>query len=215
MFARANRLLLACAAAATAIGVSSTGAAAATWTVNPGGAWTADYTATTTGTFKDITANVTLNCPVSSASGTLKSGAGLAGAGISSVIASFGTNTNPCTGPDGYSGSGGPGGAAWSVNAVAYAGGVTTGTITSADIIFGLTGILGTCVAEAKGTVNITYTNKTALLAVTSATLTLVKVTGSPRQTACGPIAVNDSMNYITSANGGYLLNPAQTITSP
>src|SRR5438067_6834916 len=67
--------------------------AATTWTVSPGGSISA--TAGTT-TLKDTGTGTTLNCSSSAAKGTVKSGSGLAGAGIGSITS---LTFSGCTGP--------------------------------------------------------------------------------------------------------------------
>ena len=71
-----------------ALSVSSAGAAtnagvAATWTVKPGGAITAKAGTTT---LKDTNTGSVLTCTSSSGKGTAKTGSGLSGTGIASII---------------------------------------------------------------------------------------------------------------------------------
>lgn len=82
------------AATALLIGVSAGPAlAAVTWTVTPGGSFTA--TAGTT-TLTDTKTGNSLSCTSSNATGSLKSGSGLSGSHIGSVAS---ISFNSCTGP--------------------------------------------------------------------------------------------------------------------
>src|SRR6266568_4096811 len=92
--ARPARALLAALAAALAACLGVTAAlAAATWTIKPGGGFTA---ASGQGTFKDTRTGNSFTCQSLSLTGTLKSGSGLPGPGAGSIPAVGFTN---CTSP--------------------------------------------------------------------------------------------------------------------
>lgn len=196
--------VVATAALAAAVGVATSPAAAAgTWTVTPGGAWTATAT---TPTLKDTTTGTTLTCASSSAAGVLKTGSGNAGTGISTITSvSFVT----CKGPLSITFTVAAQGLPWALNAVSYASGVTTGTITGVKAH-----ISGACNADFNGptlgstaTLNGTYTNSTKTLSITGGNLKAYNVSGL----CLGLINNGDAATF--TAN--YVLAAAQTITSP
>ncbi|MCW2496663.1 hypothetical protein, partial [Jatrophihabitans sp.] len=172
------------AAGVLALGISAS-AATPTWTVKAGTAKsgaTASFKGTTTGktpqiTHVDKTTALTLTIKSGTASSTAKVGKGKAGAGIASISGSS-TTWKTCVGPLGIQlnpkGSG-----TWKLNAVSYKSGVTTGTLTAAAATVS-TPDKSSCVFSVTGSVPITYTNSTQILAVkaTAANLTVSKVTG-------------------------------------
>lgn len=183
-----------------------------TWTVSPGGAFTASLAPGTTATLTDTTTNNSITCSVGTAGGSLRSGSGLSGTGIGTITSgSFGSSANRCSGPLGSSWTVTlTSGTTWQVNAVSFdaASGVTNGMITGVDTTISGSSFFGSCSARATGTVSGTYTNSTAALALNSASLTISGVSGSG---CANRINNGDSATLTATA----VVNPAQTITSP
>jgi hypothetical protein len=195
----------ACLAAVTAALVVGVGtpAFAATWTVTPGGAVTG--TAGTT-TLKDTATGSALNCASSTTNATVQSGSGLSGTAIATVTSA---NFNSCKGPLGIKFNVSTTDVAYQLNAVSYAGGVTSGTLD--NITATLSGPLcsasvGGTTATTPGTVNGTYTNSTHTLSVSGGNLHVWNVSG-----CFGLLHSGDPVSYVAS----YVLSPALTITSP
>jgi hypothetical protein len=187
------------AGAAMAAGIAFSAAPAvaspsATFTVTPGGAYTATSTAVT---FKD--GSVTMNCTGSTAKGTLKSGSGLAGAGIGSISSLAYTG---CTGPLGTV-TVTPGALPYSINAVSYASGVTQGNIGPVSVKVVMTGCSFTVTGSAPGNFN----NSTSSLNLTAGSgLSVSGVSG-----CLGLVKNGDHPTYVAS----YKTSPTEKITSP
>jgi hypothetical protein len=205
---RIGALLVTGAAAALAIGMSTTSsfaATATTWSVSPGGAIKG---AAGTTTLKDTTTGTTLTCTSSALTGSLKSGSGLSGAGIGTVTSVSFTN---CT-VAGQTLSLSSGTVAWKLNAASYASGVTHGTIggihlaISSSVCSAI--IDGTGATAHNGKVKITYNNGTHKLRVLAGTgnLHVYNVNG------CLGLINNGDAGSISSS---YLVSPGQKITSP
>ncbi|MEO5878316.1 MAG: hypothetical protein ABIS86_17790, partial [Streptosporangiaceae bacterium] len=192
--------LVAAATAATVVGIG-TPAFAATWTVTPGGPVTG--TAGTT-TLKDTKTGATLTCASSTTNATVRGGTGLSGTAIATVTsASF----NTCKGPLGINFNVTTANVAYQLNAVSYAGGVTSGTLD--NITATLSGPLcsasvGGATASSAGSVTGTYSNSTHKLAVSGGNLHVWNVSG-----CFGLLKTGDPVSYIAS----YTLSPALTIT--
>ena len=195
-------------AAALAIGfgaATSFAATAATWSVSPGG--TISGTAGTT-TVKDTTSGTSASCTSSNLSGSLKSGHGLAGAGLGTVT-SVAFNNCSVAGQT-LSISSGP--VVWALNASSYASGVTHGTISKIHISVSSSicsfVIDGTGASAKNGKVKITYSNSTHKLKILPAggNLHVYNVSG------CFGLISNGDAGSISSA---YAISPAQRITSP
>jgi hypothetical protein len=157
------------------------------------------FTGTTQGanpqvTFTDVTSGGTqLFCASATAPGKATVGPKQAGAGIGKITAAS-TKWNGCTGPLGITlnvtGIG-----TWLLNAVSYSAGVTTGTITAADAKVATPD--GTsCVFTVTGSVPVTYTNSTQILAVSDSAANLVvsNVTG-----CFGLINANDHASFLAN----------------
>lgn len=181
---------------------------ASTWTVKPGG----KFTATNTGkiTFRDATSGVVIHCTSSSLVAKLKSGSGLPGAKIASITKfSFGS----CVGPGGLIFALKTGIFPYHLNANSYtsASGETTATISGIRAFMTGSG----CFADIDGTTLTTggkvkgvYTNSTHHLKITaSGTLQLYNVSAG----CLGLWNTGDRMTI----SGAYAVTPAQTITSP
>jgi hypothetical protein len=153
--------LVSASAAAAAVGLGSTPAFAATWTVTgstgAGGAYSASAGTTT---LKDTNSGTVLTCSTSSASGVLADGSYATGDGIGSITSS---SFNSCKGPLGLTFTVKQNGT-WNINAVQpdATAGVTDGTITGVNATLSGPG----CSATVTGGVAGTYTNGSAVLAV-------------------------------------------------
>jgi hypothetical protein len=166
-------------AAATAIGLNSPPALAATWTVSNGGHYHASGNAV-------LNFGNPITCSVSTFDGTMQDGSGLSGGGIATIEnAKFGTSTNPCTG-SGVTGTGAQSlGSIWNVNAIAYNPdtGTTSETITGIVFTFTVTDLLGSCTVQVTGeTDSVTYTNSTHMFTIAADNpprLTIVSATGT------------------------------------
>lgn len=178
---------------------------AATWTVKPGGAITAKAGKTT---LKDTKTGTVLTCASSSGKGSVKKGSGLSGSGIGSITALGFSN---CTGPLGLTFTVHTTHFPWHLNAVSFASGVTTGTITGIHAT--LSGpacsavVDGTGASANNGKVTAKYSNGTGKLTTTGAgNLHLYKVSG-----CAGLVHSGDGSSF----KGSYTISPHQTITSP
>ena len=183
-------------------------ATAATWTVKPGGSITGTAGKTV---ITDTTKGLSVTCTSSVTKGSLKSGKGLAGAGIGTVtsvafnncsVAGF-TVSVTLTGK-------------MPLNAISYNATtkVASMTITKMHGTFSVSAlgcsatIDGTSATAHNGMVKAKFTNGTDVLKVTP--------TGNlhiynPSSGCSGAISNGDAVNF----TGGYKLTPKQTITSP
>jgi hypothetical protein len=215
---RLASILLAGAAAAAAVTlVASSASAAGTWTISPGGSFTAVLTSGTRAVFTDATSGSTVTCTSVSVNGTFNSGSGLSDPlGIITKI-----TWGNCGGPDGSTGSvagNASPSAPWGINGESYSSGVTTGMITASGTGIGITisltaPILGSCSITATGaaanpaSANVTYTNSTGVLAISGAT----NLVGTAVSGACPGVADSQSWTFTDS----FTLSPKQGITSP
>jgi hypothetical protein len=198
--------LLTLSAAAAALALSATSAlavTATTWKVTPGGAIKG---AAGTTTLTDTTSGLSISCKTSDATGTLKKGSGLAGAGLGTITdIAF----NNCS-VDGLTLSISSGAVKWPLNAVTYTNGVTHGTITKIHVVVSSSEcslvIDGSSGTADNGKVDITYTNATHKLAIlpTGGTLHVWDVSG-----CLGAVSDGDAGTIKSS----YAVTPAQTIT--
>jgi hypothetical protein len=199
-----------------AVGVPAVLAATAkTWTVQPGGAITA---MSGRFTFTDSGTGAVAVCVSSTASGTLKSGSGLAGTGIGKITSV--TFKGPGSNGD-CAGSGGPlfalqaGGLPWDVNFFSYgaAKGVAWGTISHLHIALsgsGCTALIdGTAATADDGRVRFRYTDSTGQLTVrtTGGNLHVYNVSSG----CLGLFRDGDP----ATLSGAYTVTPEQAITSP
>jgi hypothetical protein len=191
---------------AAGLGTTSSFAAAATWTVSPGGRITAQ---SGEATLTDSKTGIAVSCSSSHVSGALKTGTGLTGAGIGSITAlAFGDCTAgglvnvTVTVTNGHF--------PWTLNAVAYKSGVTSGTITGIHAMVSGAScsatLDGTSASADNGKVSITYTNSTGALQIltSGADLHIYDVSG-----CAGLIANGDP----TTQTGTYTISPKQMIT--
>jgi hypothetical protein len=209
---RPASIVLTIAAVAAAVGMVAPAASAAprTWTITKGGAVKA---ATKSFTIDDLTAKATLPCKASTAKAKLKSGKHLSGVGAGTITA---TSASGCS-VFGFTINIKAGHLPWHLNLVSYnaAKGVTTGTLTGIHINFsvpkiGCSAVVdGTKATANNGLVQVTYTNKTAQLAILKAgtKLHLFGVTKG-----CLGVVKNGDLIAILAT---YSVTPKQKITSP
>jgi hypothetical protein len=191
------------AAVAAVVGLTAPAAlatAATTYTVSPGGAYTAKAGKTT---LKDTKTGTVLTCTSATAKGTLKKGSGLAGADIGSITSS---GFNSCTGPLSLHFTVKQN-QTWFLNVQSYTSstGVSAGYIGKVKATLSGTG----CTAVVTGATNATYKNSSGVLAVAPKSgsknfLTIVSVNG-----CAGLIGAGDHATF----TGSYTLSPKQKIT--
>ena len=211
---RPASIVLTIAAVAAAAGMVAPAASAApkTWTITKGGAVTA---ATKSFMIVDLTRkpSVSLPCKASTAKAKLKSGRGLSGVNAGLVTATSATGCAVL----GFTITIKPGHLPWHLNLVSYnaAKGVTTGTLTGLHISFAVPGIGCTAIVDGtkatanNGSVVVTYTNKTAQLAILKAGTKLHLFNVAK---ACAGVVKNgDSIALLAT----YSVTPKQKITSP
>ena len=209
---RPASIVLTIAAVAAAAGMVAPAASAAprTWTITKGGAVTA---ATKSFSIADLTTKARLPCKVSTAKARLKSGRRLSGVGAGTITAA---SASGCA-VAGFTINIKAGHLPWHLNLVSYnaAKGVTTGTLTGIHISFavpaiGCTAIVdGTKATANNGSVVVTYTNKTAQLAILKAGTKLHLFSVAK---ACAGVVKNGDLSAIVAT---YSVTPKQKITSP
>jgi hypothetical protein len=189
---------------------SSVTATAKTWTVRPGGAIVATAGKTT---LTDTNTGTAIPCQSSSMSGTLKSGAGLPGAGIGTITAA----AFRCPSPIGFARLT-PRGLPWHLNLTSFDPGThsSRGTISHVQLAFSIPEVSPSCSAvisgasgtAADGMVTITYSNQGARLKVlaTGGDLRWYQV-----HHCLGLIGNGDP----ATLSAVYAISPAQAITSP
>jgi hypothetical protein len=216
-------------AAVLVLAATSALAATATWTVSPGGSWTAPLSSGATFVIQDGVTGTTVTCGSGAIAGTFTAGSGQSGA-LGTI-----TSVSPgsCTGPGGSTytvttnaSSADP----WQVGAVAYnaSEGITNGDLTSSSA--GGTGVAMTltgpgCTVVLGGTTTLhaylifDYQNSNGLLATPRSTYRpTIRVVSS----TCSSWRATDGMRVYTTPvfpplplTGGFALSPSQTITSP
>jgi len=209
---RPASIVLTIAAVAAAVGMVAPAASAAprTWTIFKGGAVTA---ATKSFTFVDVTRNLSLPCKASTAKARLKSGRRLSGVNAGTITA---TSASGCS-VFGFTINIKAGHLPWHLNLVSYnaAKGVTTGTLTGIHINFAVPAIScsavvdGTKATANNGSVVVTYTNKTAKLAILKAGTKLHLFNVSK---GCMGLVKNGDLIALVAT---YSVTPKQKITSP
>jgi hypothetical protein len=197
------RILVTGAAAAATVALGATtafAASATTYTVSPGGKYTATAGKTV---LKDNKTKTSLTCSSASAKGVLKKGKGLAGKGIGTITSSA---FNKCTGPLGLTFKVKQSGT-WSLNVTSYNAktGVAAGFISNTKAT--LSG--PSCAATVSGATDVTFNNKTGVLGVAAVAksghvLTISKVSG------CEGLINNGDTSDFT---GNYKIAPKQKIT--
>jgi hypothetical protein len=203
MRARLFGALAAGAALIVSAGAAGTAAAApATWTVEPGGA----FSGTAGETLLEVQeSGIQLSCASSTVDGVAASGTGLDNP-LATIPQDPGIQFIDCSGPFGLTFEVEQVGD-WVLNGVSYDGSdVTTGTIDNinADIIG------PGCNATASGSVNATFTNSTDVLSVLP-DFTLVISFVDPDNSCLGLINEGEHANF----SGDYQITPGLTVTSP
>jgi hypothetical protein len=220
---------VAAAAALLAVAAVATSAAAATtWTVSPGGSYTAPLSSGATFVIQDGVTGTTVTCASSAIAGTLTAG--------SSQYGDLGTITSvspgTCTGPGGSTytvATNASSAAPWTVGAVAYTAsdGVTSGDLTPASssgtgVAITLTG--PGCTVVLGGTTSVhaylifDYQNSNGELAIPRSTY---RPTIRVVSTTCSSWLATDGMRVYTTPvfpgtnAGGFAFSPRQTITGP
>jgi hypothetical protein len=175
--------------------------AAGTWTITGGASFTSTASTGTTFTLSDTTSGLSFTCTVGTGTGTVidqVSGSSVLGHITAST---FGSAAHKCNGPLGSTGTDTQkAGTTSTLNGVAWAAGVTTGTITGVDHVLTINSILGACTAEVKGTAGAKYTNATKLLQFTTAgdSLAVTSTAGN----CAGIIKVNDVVTFASGTGG-------------
>lgn len=192
---------LALVASATVAGTAS--AQQADWSISPGG----DFDGLAGETILTIEeSGIQLFCTSSTAGGTAQSGTGLSNP-LATIPEVGGIAFVDCQGPFGLTFEVEQVGD-WVLNGTSYdaATGVTTGTIDgiTADIVG------PACNATVTGSVNATYTNSTAELAV-APDFTLEITFVDPANDCLGLITQGEHASF----DGTYVIDPALTVTSP
>ena len=225
----ARILSIGSAAAAVLVLVGTSAAeAAATWTVSPGGSWTAPLSSGATFVIQEGVIGTTVTCGSGGLAGTLTAGSGQSG----NVGAVTSVSPGTCTGPGGsaYTVAANASSAdPWFVGAVAYTAstGVTNGDLGSASASG--TGVAITlsgagCTVVLGGTTTLRaylifdYQNGSGRLAIPYHTYRpTIRVVSS----TCSSWRAGDGTRVYTtpifpgSNPGGFALSPSQTITSP
>ncbi|MFE9610644.1 hypothetical protein [Streptomyces sp. NPDC006012] len=197
---RSTAVVLGAAAAAFGMAVAPASAVPSTvWTVNP---TPANFTATNSGNIV-LTANIPMTCTTSAASGTMQSANGNPATVASISAVTFGSSTSPCTSVLGNVTTVAT--PPWSVVAVDYNAGVTTGYIGNVKA----TVTAGACVFTVTGKASATYTNSTGILAVNSASGDLSVATASA---GCGTVVTTSTK---PTFKGNYAVKVTGTSTIP
>jgi len=213
-------------AAVLVLAATAAAAATATWTVSPGGSWTAPLSSGATFVIQDGVTGTTVTCVSSALAGTFTAGSGQSG----NLGAVTSVSPGTCTGPGGSTytvatnaSSAGP----WGVGAVGYnaSTGVTNGDLGSANatgVAITLTG--PGCTVVLGGTTTLRaylifdYQNGNGRLAIPYHTYRpTIRIVSS---TCSSWFATDGARVYTTpvfpgSLAGGFALSPSQTITSP
>ncbi len=202
-----GRIALGATTAVLAVALGAGPAAAATWTVAPGGLFTGQAGTTK---LEDTTDGNSLNCTGSHLSGRFKPGTGLSGTGIGSITS--GGKFSDCLGPLALAYSITLRGLPWHISVTGDHNGVVHGTISHIEITASLPAcrftIDGTAAKAFDGIVPFAYSNSAHVLKLlpVGTNLHYYQVTG-----CAGLVSTGDSAAYLAS----YALSPGQTITGP
>jgi hypothetical protein len=184
--------------------------AAGTWTVTGGANFTSAQSAGTTFTLSDSTSGLSFTCTVGAGAGKVTDQTSSTNTAIGSITSSsFGSSAHKCNGPLGSTGTDAQkAGTTSTLNAVSFAAGVTTGTITGVDHVLTISSILGTCTAEVKGTAGAKYTNSSKLLQFTTTgdSLSVTSTSGS-----CAGIIKSGDVVTFASGSGGETVTGSPT----
>ncbi|MFB7497956.1 hypothetical protein ACFC09_25305 [Streptomyces sp. NPDC056161] len=197
---RSTAVVLGAAAAAFGMAVAPASAVPSTvWTVTPS---PANFTATNSGNIV-LTANIPMTCTTSGASGTMQSANGNPATVASINAVNFGSSSSPCTSVLGNVTTVAT--PPWTVVAVDYNGGVTTGYIGNVQA----TVTAGACVFTVTGKASATYTNSSGILAVNSVSGDLSVATASA---GCGTVVTTSTK---PTFKGNYAVKVTGTSTIP
>lgn len=193
------------------VGLTAVPALASTWTVSPGGGFSGtDSVGQLVQVTDTVGAGITVTCTTSRISGTLNSGAGLAGHHIGAITAatfagcSVGSVTFTVTDVS----------SSWYLNAVSYASPITSGRVTGIRLHLagsnGCSAVVGGIAMKPYG-ITFHYSNSDfALKFAPVANLKFSSVTGCAATAT--PFANGDPATYTATY---YPITPNQVITSP
>jgi hypothetical protein len=219
---------VAVAAALPATAAVAASAATATWTVTPGGSWTAPLSSGGTFVLQDGVTGSTVTCGATVIAGSFTAGSGQS-ADLGRITS---VSSGTCTGPGGSTytvATNASSAAPWTVGAVAYTAstGVTNGDLATASasgtgVSITLTGPGCTVILGGTTTLHayliFDYQNGNGRLAIPRSTYRpTIRVVSS----TCSSWLATDGMRVYTtpvfpgSSAGGFALSPSQTITSP
>jgi hypothetical protein len=206
-FSRPARILLTGMAACLVAGLAAgPAAAAATWTIKPGGAVTLRLG---TATIKDTKTANEVTCDGGNLAGKLKSGSGQNGTSAGSIT---GAAISPCFGPGPLNWTITLLGLPWHINLSSYdaSTGLVAGTISHMQIRAKGSGcrfvVDGTRGGASDGRVKFTYSDRTHQVKTSGGNLHIFTVHG-----CAGLVASGDPVSLTAS----FTLAPAQVITSP
>jgi hypothetical protein len=207
-FSRSARILLTGTAGSLAVGLAAgSAAAAATWTIKPGGAVTLGLG---TATIKDTKTGSVITCRSGNLTGMLKSGSGLTGTSAGGIT---GAAISGCSGPGLLNWRVAPLGLPWHINLLSYdaSTGLVHGTVSHMQIrakgsvcIFVANGTRG---GVSDGRVKFTYSDRTHQVTTSGGNLHIFNVAAG----CAGLVASGDPVSLTASVT----LAPAQVITSP
>lgn len=199
----------AAAAAGTGMNAPAAFAASHTWTITPGGAYTADLGAGTTAVLSDVTTAGKLTCSAGTAAGSLKGTVTASGPTQVGTIskATFGSTTKPCTGPAGLTFTASLKSAQLWGSTFTASTGITKGSIR--NVTAQITSVGGICHATVTGAspLPMSYNNATGVMTVDASHQAALTVKSA---TSCFG-AINSGDQAWFSAQ--YAVTPMQTIT--
>jgi hypothetical protein len=215
-------------AAVLVLVTTSAHAATATWTISPGGNWTASLSSGSTLLIDPGPAAPTFTCASAAMAGHFAAGSGQSGNPLGTITSVSGT----CTGPDGSTytlTSNASSADPWLLSDPGYNSGETGGELASPASATGLHVILTgpSCTVVLGGTTSVasylffTYQNSNGLLAIHYYSYRpTIRVVSS----TCADWYASEGLHFYTTpilpqgiqpVTGGFKFNPIQTITSP
>jgi hypothetical protein len=199
----------AAAAAGTGMNAPAAFAAGHTWTITPGGAYTADLATGTTAVLSDVNTAGKLTCSKATAAGSLKRTTTASGPTQVGTIskATFGSTAKPCTGPAGLTFTASLKNAQFWASTYTATTGVAKGTIR--NISAKITSVDGICHATVTGTspLPMSYNNGTGVLTVDKSHKAALTVKSA--MSCFGAINTGDRAWF----SAHYAVTPKQTIT--
>jgi hypothetical protein len=158
----------AAAAAGTGLNAPAAFAASHTWTITPGGAYTANLATGTTAVLSDVNTAGKLTCSAGGAAGSLKTTVTASGPTQVGTIskATFGTSAKPCVGPAGLTFTASLKSAQLWGSTFTSSTGVTKGSIR--NVSAHITSVGGICTATVTGTAPLpmSYNNGTGVMTI-------------------------------------------------